>query len=145
MSIDDTRAIGAWQHSHVGHDADNGPSGQKGNPAMPVFSSAVSTRTGGAIDLAPYREFLAKFEPGTAVTVPLEAGERPRIVARAFNAVATEQGKRLRRLRTNSDAEFRFVVVRPGRRGGLTMEQIEARVAKAKATREANKARRLGQ
>jgi hypothetical protein len=105
---------------------------------MPNFAKAMSQRTGASIDLAPYRDFLAGYEPGTAVSLPLESTDRPRIVARALNAVASEQGKRLRRVASN-DGQFRFVVVRPGRSSGLTIEQIEARVAKAKATRAARR------
>lgn len=113
---------------------------------MPAFDQAVSSRTTGSIDLAPYRDFLSKYEPGTSLTVPLEPGERSRLVAHALNIVAAEQGKRLRRVFGGAANEFRFVIIRPGRRGGgLTAEQIEQRVAKAKATRAANKARRAAE
>lgn len=111
---------------------------------MPNFTKAEVTAMSGDMDLAPYRELLEPHGPGTNMSLPLMPGDRPRMVARALNKVAAEQGKRLRRIRTTDQSLFRFAIVRPGRRTGLTVEQIEARVAKARATRELNKAKRQG-
>lgn len=108
---------------------------------MPNFSKAQVTASSADVDLEPYRMFLEPLVPGTSMSLPLTPEDRPRIVARAMNKVAAEQGKRLRRMKS-PEGTFRFAIVRPGKRSGLTVEQIEARVAKARATREANRAAR---
>jgi leucyl aminopeptidase (aminopeptidase T) len=62
------------------------------------------------------------------------------MVARALNRAAKEQGKRLRKVLSDGSSINVVVMSSERRRSGLTIEQIEARTAKAKATREAKKA-----
>lgn len=106
---------------------------------MPRFTEA-EVSTNGTVDISPYLSLLAPHGPGTRISLPLTAGDRPRMVARALNRAAKEQGKRLRKV--TGDGSSINVVVMSGerRRSGLTIDQIEARTAKAKATREAKKA-----
>jgi hypothetical protein len=101
---------------------------------MPDFAKAqVSTES---VDLTAYRSFLRRLTVGQTVTLPLEEGERSRKVMRALNSAAAQSNMRLARLRSDG-AEVRFRVLSPEKRSvSLSDEAKQARVAKAKATRE---------
>jgi hypothetical protein len=100
---------------------------------MPDFTRAeISTTT---TDLTAYITFLKKLSRGQTVTLPLEAGETPRTVMRAFNSAATESHLRLARVNSPSGT-VRFRVLAPEKRGvNLTEAARQARAEKAKATR----------
>lgn len=104
---------------------------------MPAFNRAEVSEAG-VEDLTPYLNLLEKHGAGTRLLLPLVAGDRPRVVARSLNRAASQQGKRLRRVRSN-DSLIEVVVLTGERRVvNLTPEQRAARVAKARATRQAN-------
>jgi hypothetical protein len=100
---------------------------------MPDFTRAEISNT--TTDLTTYVTFLKKLSRGQTVTLPLEAGERPRTVMRAINAAAAESQLRLARLDSPSGT-VRFRVLPPEKRAlNLTNEAKQARVEKARATR----------
>lgn len=107
---------------------------------MPDFSRAQVSTSGA--DLSAYSTFLRKLTVGQTVTLPLEEGETPRKVMRDLNAAASQSQMRLARVGSDSGA-VRFRVVSPDKREvAISDDAKQARVAKAKATREAHRAER---
>src|SRR5262245_14287593 len=104
---------------------------------MPDFArAAISTSSQ---DLSPYNTFLRKLEVGQVVNLPLEEGESPRRVMRSVNSAATQLNMRVVRLRSDNTA-VRFRVISPEKRSvNISEETKQARVKKAKATRQARK------
>ena len=58
----------------------------------------------------PYLAFLRRLERGQVVTLPLDPGERPRVVVRTLNLAAARLGMRLARL-PDPPGTVRFRVV----------------------------------
>lgn len=93
---------------------------------MPDFSKASVQSVASEVDLTPYTSFLQGYAPGAAVSVPLEDGEKKRMVMRFFNKAAATIGQKLYTLKGDADT-VSFRIVRPtGPRKG--------RVANAKPT-----------
>lgn len=85
---------------------------------MPNFSEAKVAAGSGPVDLTPYVNFLRNYEGGTCVTVPLEQGEKKRMIMRYFNKAAAANGQKLFTMRGDATT-IAFRVVRPtGPRGG---------------------------
>jgi hypothetical protein len=105
---------------------------------MPDFTKAeISTDTQ---DLTAYRTFLKRLTVGQTVSLPLEEGETSRKVMRSLNSAAAQSNVRLARLRSDATA-VRFRVLPPEKRSvSISDETKQARVAKARATRERRKA-----
>lgn len=107
---------------------------------MPDFSRAQVSASGA--DLSAYSTFLRKLTVGQTVTLPLEQGETPRKVMRDLNAAASQSQMRLARVGSDSGA-VRFRVVSPDKREvAISDDAKQARVAKARATREAHRMQR---
>ncbi len=101
---------------------------------MPDFAKAdISTESQ---DLSAYRTFLKRLTVGQIVTLPLEEGETSRRVMRALNSAAAQSDVRLARLPA-SNGSVRFRVL-PSEKRAINMTEAakQARVEKAKATRE---------
>jgi hypothetical protein len=106
---------------------------------MPDFARAAITTS--SQDLSSYTTFLRKLEVGQVVNLPLEDGETPRRVMRSVNTAAAQLNMRVARLQSNGDA-IRFRVLSPEKRTvKISDEAKQARVDKAKATRQARKKR----
>jgi hypothetical protein len=103
---------------------------------MPAFAKA-KVMEGTTEDLTPYLRLLEPHGPGTRITLPLDADDRPRIVARSMNRAARQQGKRLRRLKGLANTVDFVVMGSEVRTMNMTPEQIRARTEKAMATRAA--------
>jgi hypothetical protein len=104
---------------------------------MPDFAKATIADT--SQDLSGYTAFLRKLEIGQVVTLPLEPGERSRAVVRSLNLTAEAQQKRLARLPSDAGS-IRFRVLSPDKRAvNISDEAKQARVEKARATREARR------
>ena len=104
---------------------------------MPDFAKAdLSTESQ---DLTAYRTFLKRLTVGQIVTLPLEDGETSRRVMRALNSAAAQSDVRLARLPA-SNGSVRFRVL-PSEKRAINMTEAakQARVEKAKATREARR------
>lgn len=109
---------------------------------MPAFSQVKVSRmqNGTSVDLAPYLKLIEDNNtPGTRITLPLEKGDRPRVVMRHINKAADQMGARLRRIPTAAHV-VEVVVMNPEKRpSSLTPEQMKARGEKIRASMLARK------
>jgi hypothetical protein len=104
---------------------------------MPNFTQAQITSA--AEDMSAYRTFVRSLKVGQVVTLPLEEGESTRRVMRALNAAAKDHRVRLARLSSLENA-VRFRVMPVEKRSvNLSEDAKQARVEKARATREARR------
>lgn len=79
---------------------------------MPDFDKAQVQMTTREVDLTPYVTFLKAYQPGATVTIPLEEGEKKRMVMRSFNKAAAANGQKLFSMR-GDESTIAFRVVRP--------------------------------
>lgn len=109
---------------------------------MPAFTQVkvAPLQNGTNVDLTPYLKLLGdNNKPGTRITLPLEKGDRPRVVMRHINKAADQMGVRLRRIPTAASV-VEVVIINPEKRPtSLTPEQIKARGEKIRATMLARK------
>lgn len=79
--------------------------------AMPDFDKAV-VHSAATVDLETYASFLKGYAAGSSVIVPLEEGEKKRIVMRHFNKAAASNGQKLFVLKADTST-VAFRIVRP--------------------------------
>jgi hypothetical protein len=110
---------------------------------MPEFSSAkiVKSASGALVDLTPYLKLLqSNDQPGSRIILPLEQGDRSRVIMRNMNRAADQSGMRIRRSLPGTPNAIDIVVMNPEKRSlNLTDEQRAERGAKIKAARMANR------
>jgi hypothetical protein len=100
---------------------------------MPDFANA---QIACGPDLRAYEQFLVALAVRQVVTLPLEDGERSRVVMRALNAAAERVGVRLYRLHREGERAVRFrVLSAKKRRVRVSPEARRVIVEKARATR----------
>lgn len=121
--------------------AEGNSAGEPGLPAerktaVPDFDNAQVQVVANEVDLATYVAFLKGYTAGSSVTVPLEQGEKKRVVMRHFNRAAAANGQKLFVLKAD-ESTVAFRIVRPSgpRKSGLSSSKPVGRPRKvAKAT-----------